>query len=123
MFVSTRAATGIQILSGPTSVATALCLARQWPSVAFRGLVEQTQPGCLIFGRRFFGWRNDANHFTGRHPVDVITWADMILIRDHSGYSNLIFRCHFGHICFRGLRPYLSKDRILVQWGLKGATG
>lgn len=77
--------------------------------MAFGRLIEPMEPRISILGRRLPAWRNDANYFTGRHPVYVVTGFDMVLVRDFLGYSDLVLGCDFSHVRFP-LSPYFSKD-------------
>jgi hypothetical protein len=122
MLVSTRAATFVEVLSSPTPSArphgrTRLLTYRRTPAVAFGRLVEQTELRFSIFGRHSLAWRNDANHFAGGYPVDLITGADAVPFRDLLGHSDLVFRCDLAHtyIPAHASHPYHSKDKILVQ--------
>ena len=78
--------------------------------------VEQTEPGVSIFSHYLLPWRNHTNHFTGRYPIDFVTWMDVIFFGDYPGDGNLIFGCDFGHI-FPG-EPLLTlarKDSLLRE--------
>jgi hypothetical protein len=63
----------------------------------FRRLVEQTKSQLWIFGSSRFTLGNDANYFTGRHPINFVTWADMVLRRNCLGKRDLIFGGYFRH--------------------------
>src|SRR5690349_20020541 len=83
MFVSTRAATSVEVLSrlapvvGPPFHRLKRALAE-----TLGCLVEQMEPELSILGSRLAARGNDPNHVAGGHPVNVITWTDAVLVCD-----------------------------------------
>ena len=64
-------------------------------------------------------WRNDANYFASRHPIDFIAWTEVVLLAINIGtvtwYLDVIFAIRDY--------PYYSKDEILVKVRQKRTIG
>ena len=100
--MSTRAATPVEVLSAPSSVARpprGTC--RRPLAVAFGGLIEQTELRFPALRCRLFPGRNHPNHFAGRYPVYVVARTNPVRFRDSPRQSHLVFGCNFSHAFFQ----------------------
>src|SRR5438045_9512904 len=98
MFVSTRAATGVEILSGPASVFGLLSSGFCTFANPFGRLVEQPEPDVTVFSDTLATRWNNSNHITGCYPINVVAGLNLVHIRNRLWQSDLEFRCNFSHI-------------------------
>src|SRR5207249_1995855 len=108
-FVSTRAATVVELFACPTARGRATAFAASIAATlsGSRG-VEQAEPFVDV-RQRFLGCRNHPKRVANGNPPDVVAGPDTVLVGYRFRHRHLELARHLAH------RPYPSKDEFLVN--------
>ncbi len=92
-------------------------------AVAFGCTIEETELRFPVLGQWLLAWRNDANHFSGREPIDLIAWMDIVLSAMILGmatrYFDVIFAMTTSFILAgKGDRLKTPAGMVLIVVGL-----
>jgi hypothetical protein len=97
IFVPTRAATAVKIVSCSAS-ASSWPFPGAWPAaVSFSGLIEEPDGRCRICSGCLATRGHYPNRIACRNPLDFITRADTIAIRHRFRHGDLKLRCDLRH--------------------------
>src|SRR5579862_1378058 len=116
--MSTRAATFIQVLTFPTSLWRGF-FRRGAVAVARGYLIEKTEPRLPVVPGILFRLRNHANYLSSRNPLDLITWMEIVFVRNDFGHGDLILRRNLHILTVARIRSLFTllqgHDRVIMK--------